>query len=512
MTIYNLITRLKPNIQTHILLQNKTKISLLQSKLSQFSLHSTTSSTNANPKSISLSKEEFLMSHLKKCSTMKDLKQLHSSVIQSGFEQNLFVIGKVIAFCAVSDHGDMNYAVSVFESVENPDGFLWNTMIRGFGKINESVIAFEYYKRMQEKKLVADNFTFSFLVKICGQMGSVWLGKQMHCCVLKHGFESHVFVRNSLIHMYGVFKEFVIARQLFDEMPSPELVAWNSIIGCCVDCGEFKEAIGLFSRMLSCGVEPDEATIVVVLAACSVLGELNFGRWVHSLVSNSSLGSLVEVSNSVIDMYAKCGAVEEAHETFNRMIERNVITWNTMILGLATHGHTNEALVLFSKMLEQHLFKPDGITFLGILCACSHGGMVDQGRRFFDVMSKEYQIQPTIKHYGCMVDILGRAGFVEEAYGLVRSMPMECNAIIWRTLLAACKLHGNVEVGEKVRRHILEVEPDHSSDYVLVSSMYAGIGQWNQVMVVRESMQKRGIHKPEPGNSFIGMQPNLLNL
>ncbi|KAF2318015.1 hypothetical protein GH714_041342 [Hevea brasiliensis] len=289
-------------------------------------------------------------------------------------------------------------------------------MIRGFSKTSEPLKAFDYYKRMQGKGLVADNFTFSSLLKACGQVGSVLLAEQMHCSTLKHGLESHLFVRNALIHMYGMFKYIETSRQLFEEIPSPELVAWNTIIGCYVYCGRCREALDMFSRMLKFGIEPDEATLVETLAACSALGALDFGKWVHSCISNTGLGSILE-------------------------------PWR------------------------------------------------DGGRRkkFFGIMSKEYLIQPTIKHYGCMVDILGRAGFVEEAYGLVRSMPMECNAIVWRTLLAACRLHGNVELGKQVRRHLLQLEPNHSSDYVLLSNMYASVGQWNEVMKVRKSMLNTGV-------------------
>lgn len=178
-----------------------------------------------------------------------------------------------------------------------------------------------------------------------------------------------------------------------------------------------------------------------------------------------------------------------------------------MILGLAMHGHADEALELFSKMLEEKLETPNDVTFLGVLGACSHRGMVEEGRRYFDSMSRDYHIQPTIKHYGCMVDLLGRAGFVGEAYHLIRSMPVECNAIVWRTLLAACRLHGDLELGEQVRRQLLELEPDHSSDYVLLANMYASAGQWNKVVGVRKSMQNRRVQKPEPGNSFIGIHP-----
>ncbi|CAL9031312.1 unnamed protein product [Prunus brigantina] len=453
-----------------------------------------------------------VMSLFKQCTTMKEVKQTHGHIIRNGVNQNSFVLGKIISFCAVSERGDMNYAASVFSSIENPDGFLWNTMIRGFGKTRKPEKAFEFYKRMQEKGEVADNFTLSFLLKACGQLGSYMLGAQMHCATLKLGLESHVFVRNTLIHIYGVLRDEQTATKLFEEIPSPDLVAWNTIIDSHVNCGKCKEALDLFLRLLQSGVEPDEATVVVTLSACSTLGALDFGRWVHSCIDQVNLGDIVTVSNSLIDMYAKCGAFEEAYETFSKMEGKNIVSWNTIILGLATHGHEDDALELFSKMLEEKLEVPDSVTFLGVLCACSHGGMVDEGRRYFDVMSKEYHIQPTMKHYGCMVDMLGRAGYVEEAYNLIRSMPMECNAIVWRTLLAACQVHGDVELGEKVRSHRLELEPDqgHSSDYVLLANMYASVGRWNEVMSVRKSMKDRGVQKPEPGNSLVGAYSHMI--
>ncbi|CAA2963236.1 pentatricopeptide repeat-containing protein At4g21065-like [Olea europaea var. sylvestris] len=451
------------------------------------------------------SKAKSLLPLFNKCSTMKEVKQLHANVIINGLSQNLYLLGKIIGFCAVSAHGSMDYAVKVFAKTENPDGFLWNTMIRGLVRTNQVDETFKYYKKMLENGEIADNFTFSFLLKICGQLGSVKLGKQMHCSVLKHGLENHVHVSNTLIHMYGMLRVIPIAKELFDEMPEPGIVAWNTIIDCHVYCGKYKEALELFLKMYGSGIAFDEATLVVVLSACSSLGVLGFGKWVHSLADNAGFSGLVLVCNSLIDMYAKCGAVEEAYKVFHNMLERNLVTWNTMILGLAMHGHAHEALELFSKFLYKKLEMPNDVTFLGVLCACSHAGRVEEGRRYFRCMTDEYHIQPNIKHYGCMVDILGRAGLVEEAYQLITGMPIECNAIVWRTLLAACGVHGNVELGERVRRHLLEVEPDHSSDYVLLANMHAGTGQWNYMMEGRKLMQDRGIQKQKPGNSSIGL-------
>ncbi|KAJ6677156.1 PPR CONTAINING PLANT-LIKE PROTEIN [Salix viminalis] len=285
---------------------------------------------------VSISKEEAVISFLRNCSCMKDLKQIHARVIQLGFEQSRFVVGKVIVFCAAAEHGDMSYAA------------------------NDPRKAFDYYKIMQERGLVSDSFTFSFLLKVCGQLGSVLSGRIMHCSTLKQGLDSHVFVRNTLIHMYGMFKDIEASRQLFEEIPNPELVAWNIMIDCHVSCGKFSEALDMFSRMLRFGIEPDEATFVVILSACSTLGALDFGRWVHSCISNNGRG-----------------------------------------------------------------------------------------------------------------------------------------------------LHGNVELGEQVRKQLLELEPDHSSDYVLLANTYASAGRWNEAMRVRKTMQKRGVQKPEPGNSVVGRHPSL---
>lgn len=402
---------------------------------------------------------------------------------------------------------DINYALSVFHTIHKPDAFLWNTIIRVFGNSTQPLNAIHFYKRMQlaREYVIPDNFTFSFLLKIVARLGSVTLGKQLHCSVFKFGLESHIYVRNSLMHMYGMLKDIKGAHHLFEEMREPDIVAWNSIIDCHVYCRNYNEALDLFTRMQ---LQPDDATLVVILSACGAIGALDFGRKVHFFIRdniNNNLGESISVFNALVDMYAKCGAVEEAYETFSDMKRKNLVSWNVMILGLASHGSGEEALLLFTRMLQENVERPNDVTFLGVLCACSHGGLVDEGRWYFDIMNRDYNIQPTIKHYGCMVDLLGRAGLVVEAYELIKSMSVECNAIIWRTLLAACRNYGNVELGEKVRKHLLELEPDHSSDYVLIANMYASTGQWNEMSKQRRSMQERRVRKPEPGNSFIGI-------
>ncbi|XP_073007203.1 pentatricopeptide repeat-containing protein At1g59720, chloroplastic/mitochondrial-like [Typha latifolia] len=493
-------------------------LSINLNKLSFGSLRRTLSSTvsflqyhfhrSPDPDANFHSREQTLISHFNSCCSMRDLSQIHAQIISSGFEQHVYVIARLISFCCVSEVGSIDYASKAFEQLNWPDGFLWNTMIRGFGRTNRAEEAFFFFRGMRERGKTADNFTVSFLLKICGQLGAVELGKELHCCILKLGLESNVFVSNTLMHMYTLFEETDVARQVFEESPDIDLVSWNTLIDGYVNCRKYKEALRMFLRMMRDGFIPDEATLVVTLSACSELGALDFGRWVHSNIGGGSiLVQTVSVSNSLIDMYAKCGAIYIAFEVFEDIEERNIVSWNSIILGLALHGHAEKALALFDRMLlESEYEEPNNITFLGVLCACSHGGLVERGRRYFEMM-RDCSITPNIKHYGCMVDLLGRAGLVREAYELIRTMPMEGNAVVWRTLLGACRVHGELELGKLVLKHLKEVEPDHSSDYVLLSHMYASFGRWNDALQVREVMKGRGVQKPEPGNSLMGVLP-----
>ncbi|TKY53822.1 Pentatricopeptide repeat-containing protein [Spatholobus suberectus] len=237
--------------------------------------------------------QQSLLTLFKRCSSTKHLKEMHGRIVQSGFHKNPLVVGKIIEFCAVSGHGDMNYAVTVFDMIHKPDAFMWNTMIRGLGKTSQPQKAIDMYRRMQGKGHVApDNFTFSFLLKIIGGLGSVTLGKQLHCSILKLGLETHTYVRNSLMHMYGMVKDIETAHHLFEEIPNADLVAWNSIIDCHVRCRNYKEALHLFTRMLQSRTRPDDATLVVTLSACGAIGALDFGRRIHSLIQHTKLESM----------------------------------------------------------------------------------------------------------------------------------------------------------------------------------------------------------------------------
>ncbi|KAM0936441.1 putative tetratricopeptide-like helical domain superfamily [Dioscorea sansibarensis] len=460
-------------------------------------------SSKVSPSEAYNSTEHHLISLFQSCTSMRHLEQVHARVIRTGFDQHVFVLAKLLTFCADSGHHiSTDYALSLFNHIQHPDTFIWNTVIRALAKARRAQDVFLLFRTMRRSGKSPDNFTFAFLLKLCGDLPAAALGAQLHGSVLTHGFHTHSFVRNTLVHMYGLFGDMSNAYQVFEEIPcvDADTVSWNSLIDGYVHCGHYREALRVFERMQRSGFTPDDATIVVTLCACSELGALDYGKRVHAGLSRSMLRDFVSVSNALIDMYAKCGEIDRAVNVFEGMKERNVVSWNSMILGLAMHGLAGQALGLFHRMRGET--SPDGITFLGVLCACAHAGLVEQGKYCFESMTRDYGIKPMVQHYGCLVDLFGRVGFLREGYELINGMHMKDNAVVWRALLAACRVHGEMELGELVQRYLLELG-EHSSDYVLLSHVYAGAGQWNQVFRLREMMHEKRVKKPEPGNSLI---------
>ncbi|KHN47346.1 Pentatricopeptide repeat-containing protein [Glycine soja] len=284
-------------------------------------------------------------------------------------------------------------------------------------------------------------------------------------------------------------------------MKERDLVAWNSMINGFALNGRPNEALTLFREMSVEGVEPDGFTVVSLLSASAELGALELGRRVHVYLLKVGLSKNSHVTNSLLDLYAKCGAIREAQRVFSEMSERNAVSWTSLIVGLAVNGFGEEALELFKEMEGQGLV-PSEITFVGVLYACSHCGMLDEGFEYFRRMKEECGIIPRIEHYGCMVDLLSRAGLVKQAYEYIQNMPVQPNAVIWRTLLGACTIHGHLGLGEIARSHLLNLEPKHSGDYVLLSNLYASERRWSDVQVIRRSMLKDGVKKT-PGYSLV---------
>lgn len=401
----------------------------------------------------------------------------------------------------------MKYANNVFKNLQNPNVFTWNTMIRGYAESDDTRLAIDVFRTMRGFVVEPDTHTYPFVLKAVGKLMDVREGKMVHCDVVKIGFENLVFVSNGLVHVYGVCGEVESAYKVFDEMFERNLVTWNSVINGFAVNSRPNETLTLFREMGVEGVKPDGFTMVSLLTACAELGALALGRRVHGFMFKVGLDRNLHAANALVDVYAKCGKIREASKVFGEMEERSIVSWTSLIVGLAVNGFGFEALELFKK-LEREGLVPSEITFVGVLYACSHCGMVDEGFAYFNKMVEEYRIPPKIEHYGCMVDLLGRAGLVKRAYDYIKNMSVPPNAVIWRTLLGACANHGHLALGEVARVQLQKLEPKHCGDYVLLSNLYASERRWSEVQKVRKTMLNEGIRKL-PGHSLVELGNNV---
>lgn len=303
-----------------------------------------------------------------------------------------------------------------------------------------------------------------------------------------------------MVNFYAKCEEIKFARNVFDEIPVRNVIAWSSMISGYSRVEMFNEALSLFREMQKAGVVPDEVTMVSVISACAASGALDVGRWVHSYIDKKLIKKDLELSTALINMYAKCGCVEKAKQVFDTMPVRDAKAWSSMIVGFAIHGHAKNALEAFSFM-EEAKVQPNHVTFVGVLSACAHGGLVGDGRKYWSRML-ESGVEPSMEHYGCMVDLLCRANLIEDAYAFVETMPINPNPVIWRTLLVGCKRNKILEKGEVVAERLLELEPLNAENYILLSSMYASCSQWMKMSLVRKQVKDKGI-KAVPGCTSI---------
>lgn len=313
--------------------------------------------------------------------------------------------------------------------------------------------------------------------------------------------EKNLVSSTAMLTCYAKHGQIAAARELFDEFREKDVVCWNVMIDGYTQHGFPNEALALFRRMLKTKVRPNEVTAVAALSACGQIGALESGRWIHSYIENLGIKLNVQVGTALIDMYSKCGSLEDARLIFDKVNDKDVVAWNSMIVGYAMHGFTIDAIRLFNEMLRIGL-KPTDITFIGILNACAHAGLVDEGWRFFNSMKDEHAIEPKVEHYGCMVNLLGRCGQVEEANKLIKNMKVQPDSVMWGTLLGACSLHGNIDLGEEIAEYLVSQNLANSGTYILLSNIYAAKGNWDGVAKVRTLMKDSGVQK-EPGCSSI---------
>ncbi|KAK7316875.1 hypothetical protein RJT34_00649 [Clitoria ternatea] len=420
--------------------------------------------------------------------------KLHASLIKTGLS-----LRSLILQCAQpsSPPDTARYAASLLLRFPIPDPFLYNTLIRNVA-LHSPPLSLSLFTHMHRTSTPFDHFTFPLILK-----PSNFNPFHLHSLILKLGFHSNIFVQNALINSYGSSGSLHFSLKLFDEMPQRDLVSWSSLISSFAKNGLPIQALSLFQRMQlrDSSISPDGVLMLSVISAVSSLGALELGIWVHAFISRVGIGLSVPLGSALIDMYSRCGCIDRSVKVFDEMPHRNVVTWTALINGLAMHGRSLEALKIFYTM-EGSGLKPDRLAFMGALVACSHGGLVEEGWRVYESMRNKYGVEPTLEHYGCMVDLLGRAGLVHEAFEFVEGMPIRPNSVIWRTLLGACVNHNHPVLAEKAKERINELDPHHSGDYVLLSNAYGGVGKWVEKEVVRSSMRESRIVK-EPGLSLV---------
>lgn len=357
-------------------------------------------------------------------------------------------------------------------------------------------------------------------------------GRALHAQVIKFGFDSDLYVTTGLLDAYARGGDFMSAKQLFDAMPEKSLVSLTAMLTCYAKHGQIqearllfdemeekdavcwnvmidgycqhgfpKESVLLFRQMLAAKVKPNEITVLSVLSSCGQLGGLESGRWLHSYIKNNGIQINVRVGTALVDMYCKCGSLDDARNVFDQMLDKDVVAWNSMMMGYANHGFSDETFQLFDNMCSTGL-QPTDITFIAILTACAHSGLVSKGWRIFDAMKREYKIQPKIEHFGCMVNLLGRAGHLQEAYDLVKNMEIDPDPVLWGTLLWACRLHNEIFLGEQIAEFLVSHNLASSGTYILLSNIYAAAKNWDGVAKVRSLMKDCGVEK-EPGCSVI---------
>lgn len=430
--------------------------------------------------------------------TVPHLRQIHAHLLTSG---RLPSLGPVLLRRLISlPNPHLHLAHRLLLSLPSPSLDLFNLLLPPLASSPDPSTAAALFLRLRRGGLRPDAHTLPHVLKALARLapGSLPVVGSVHSEAVKDGLASAVvYVPNALMAAYSACGQLERAVQVFDEMPRRTVVSWNTALTACAGNGHHELCVELFAEMLEAGSVPDPTTFVVMLSAAAELGNLALGKWAHGQVVSRRLDMTLQLGTAAVNMYSKCGAVSYALRLFERMPARNVWTWTAMIVGFAQNGLAQEALELFDRMKLSKII-PNYVTFLGLLCACSHAGLVDEGRRFFHEMQHVYGIVPMMTHYSAMVDVLGRNGLLQEAYDFVVGMPVEADPVVWRTLLAACQLHSSkdcIEIIDKVQGKLLELEPRRSGNYVMVSNIYCEIGSWDEAAKARRVMREGGMKK-----------------
>ncbi|CAA0831042.1 Pentatricopeptide repeat-containing protein [Striga hermonthica] len=447
---------------------------------------------------------EFTLSSIVSAATdLGDLRygqSVHACAYKFSLESDNSISNALIAMymkLGCTDDGHL-----VFQKMANRDVISWNVLLSGFHDDETSDRGARFFKQMLTDSFRPNMYTFISILRCCSSLLDIEFGRQVHSHIIKDNIDCDSYVGTALIDMYAKCLCMDDAEVIFSRLKTKnDAFSWNVVISGYSQTNQGENAVHWFNRMRREGVVPNEFTLASCLRGCSSIASLDNGRQFHSLSIKAGLSTDVFVSSALVDMYGKCGNIDNAEILFYGTQSRDTVLWNTIICGYAQHGEGDKALQAFMEMINDQVL-PDGVTFTGILSACSHNRYVEQGKRFFNSMSESYGVTPTVGHYAILVDILGRAGMFDEVEKVIKHMELIPNALIWENVLAACKSHGNVELGEIAAEKLFELAPGTDSNYILLSNLYASKGRWNDVARVRALMTHQGIKK-EPGCSWV---------
>lgn len=449
-----------------------------------------------------------LQERLQRCARKREPtegKACHGQIVRFGLQTDTVMSNMLINM--YSKCGFVDCARMVFDEMPMRCLVSWNTMIGSYTRNGDEEEALGLFKQMQREGTGVNEFTVSGVLCACAVKCALFECKQLHTFALKTATDSNAFVGTALLGVYGRSGFTEDAYRVFECMPERSDVTWSSMIVGYVQNQLYEEALKLFQESRKIGVDDNQFTMSSVLSACAGLAALIEGKQMHAIIQKSCFDSNIFVAATLIELYAKCGIIKEAYMVFSSSEQKNVVLWNTMISGFSRHARSMEAMISFEKMQQMGVC-PNEVTYVSVLSACGHKGLVEKGRRYFEMMTTEHNLLPNVFHYSCMVDVLGRAGLIHEAKDLMDKMPFEATASMWGSLLASCRVHGNIEVAEVAATHLFVIEPDNAGNHVLLSDTYAAKKKWAEVLRARKLL-KESEAKKERGKSWIEVKDKV---
>ncbi|OWM86942.1 hypothetical protein CDL15_Pgr015978 [Punica granatum] len=431
-------------------------------------------------------------------------RRIHGQIFRHGFEADVFVQNGLIALYMKC--GKIEQARVVFDGLGDRTIVSWTSIISGCAQNGQPMEALRIFTQMRRSNVLPDWIALVSIVRAYADVEDLEQGRSVHGLVIKMGLEKEPDLLISLTAFYAKCGLVTVARAFFDQMETPNLILWNAMISGYAKNGHAEEAVDLFRSMISQKIRTDYITVTSAISACAHVGSLELAKWMGNYISKTEFKGDIVVNTALIDMYAKCGSVSLAREVFDRTDNGDVVMWSAMIVGYGLHGKALEAIELYNVMKKARV-APNDVTFIGLLTACNHSGLLKEGWELFHHM-QDYGIKPRHQHFACVVDLLGRAGQLDQAYNFILKMPIEPGVSIWGALLSACKIYRNISLGEYAAEKLFLLDPHNTGHYVQLSNLYASARLWDQVRRVRILMRERGLTK-DLGYSLIEINGKL---